>query len=90
MDMPSQFEAGQDDVERFRSLTDIKWGEFESLGFGGLGQDKLQFDLNESARTVSTSRFLPFPLLIVCRRGARNDKRSAGTTFRQQDSQEQT
>ncbi|KAK0207243.1 hypothetical protein IW262DRAFT_668261 [Armillaria fumosa] len=52
MDMPSQFEAGQEDADRFRSLTDLKWGEFESLTFGGLGQEKLQFDLNESARTV--------------------------------------
>jgi len=40
--------------ERFRSLTDLKWGEFESMGFGGLesGEKKLQFDLTESARTV--------------------------------------
>ncbi|KAF4583846.1 hypothetical protein EYR40_002341 [Pleurotus pulmonarius] len=41
--------------DRFRSLTDLKWGEFESMGFGGLGADgeaerKLQFDLTESAR----------------------------------------
>jgi hypothetical protein len=40
--------------ERFRSLTDLKWGEFESMGFGGLesSEKKLQFDLTESARTV--------------------------------------
>jgi hypothetical protein len=40
--------------ERFRSLTDLKWGEFEMMGFGGLesGEKKLQFDLTESARTV--------------------------------------
>lgn len=43
--------------DRFRSLTDLKWGEFESMGFGGLGADgeaerKLQFDLTESARLV--------------------------------------
>lgn len=39
--------------DRFRSLTDLKWGEFESMGFGGLGDEKkLQFDLTESARTV--------------------------------------
>ncbi|SJL14904.1 uncharacterized protein ARMOST_18380 [Armillaria ostoyae] len=56
MDMPSQFEAGQEDGDRFRSLTDLKWGEFESLGFGGLGQDKLQFDLNESARTARSTK----------------------------------
>lgn len=39
---------------RFRSLTDLKWGEFESMGFDNLGDDKkLQFDLTESARQVS-------------------------------------
>jgi hypothetical protein len=40
--------------ERFRSLTDLKWGEFEAMGFGGLepSEKKLQFDLTESARTV--------------------------------------
>ena len=37
--------------DRFRSLTDLKWGEFESMGFSGLGDDKkLEFDLTESAR----------------------------------------
>ncbi|TFK24469.1 hypothetical protein FA15DRAFT_655895 [Coprinopsis marcescibilis] len=37
--------------ERFRSLTDLKWGEFEDCGFNNLGDDKrLQFDLTESAR----------------------------------------
>ena len=40
--------------DRFRSLTDLKWGEFEELGFGGLGDEKkLQFDLTEGARAVS-------------------------------------
>jgi hypothetical protein len=41
--------------DRFRSLTDLKWGEFETMGFGGLGTDekKLQFDLTEGARSVS-------------------------------------
>ena len=31
--------------ERFRSLTELKWGEFEALGFGGLdpAEKKLQF-----------------------------------------------
>jgi len=40
--------------DRFRSLTDLKWGEFETMGFGTLGADekKLQFDLTESARSV--------------------------------------
>lgn len=46
--------AGED---KFRSLTDLKWGEFEEMGFGGLGTDekKLQFDLTEGARTVRFS-----------------------------------
>ena len=39
--------------DRFRSLTDLKWGEFESMGFSELGDNKkLQFDLTESARLV--------------------------------------
>jgi hypothetical protein len=41
--------------DRFRSLTDLKWGEFETMGFGvGTDEKKLQFDLTESARTVSS------------------------------------
>lgn len=48
--------------DRFRSLTDLKWGEFESLGFNHLGDEKkLQFDLTESARTVCSS----FPFFSV-------------------------
>jgi hypothetical protein len=40
--------------EQFRSLTDLKWGEFEAMGFAGSesSEKKLQFDLTESARTV--------------------------------------
>lgn len=39
--------------DRFRSLTDLKWGEFETMGFSSIGDDKkLQFDLTESAREV--------------------------------------
>jgi hypothetical protein len=40
--------------EQFRSLTDLKWGEFEAMGFGGAesSEKKLQFDLTETARTV--------------------------------------
>ena len=40
--------------ERFRNLTDLRWGEFEAMGVGGLdpAEKKLQFDLTESARTV--------------------------------------
>ena len=33
----------------------MQWGEFEALGFDEQGvQDKLKFDLGESARSVST------------------------------------
>ena len=40
--------------ERFRNLTDLKWGDFEAMGFGNLNpaEKKLQFDLTESAQTV--------------------------------------
>lgn len=41
------------DEDRFRSLTDLKWGEFEASGFGDLTDDKkLQFDLTEGARAA--------------------------------------
>ena len=42
--------------DRFRTLTDLKWGEFEAMGFGAMEADekKLQFDLNESERMVSS------------------------------------
>ena len=52
--------------DRFRSLTDLKWGEFETMGFGGLEPDekKLQFDLTEGARTVCYfTFFFWFPTL---------------------------
>ncbi|KAJ7076969.1 hypothetical protein B0H15DRAFT_862667 [Mycena belliarum] len=53
-----------DDGSAFRSLTDMKWGEFESLGFGSSGgatgggggmkeggiEGRLRFDLTENAR----------------------------------------
>lgn len=47
--------GGQTEESKFRSLTDMRWGEFETLGFGddGQTQSKLQFDLNESAKAVS-------------------------------------
>lgn len=55
--------------DRFRSLTDLKWGEFEAMGFGGLNSDekKLQFDLTEGARTVSQDarRFVGVPLAVI-------------------------
>lgn len=61
----SSSEGGEPVVheERFRNLADLRWGEFETVGFGGLGTDekKLQFDLTESARTVRHS--IPFHAL---------------------------
>ncbi|KAG6919716.1 hypothetical protein DXG01_002662 [Tephrocybe rancida] len=43
--------------DRFRSLTDLRWGEFESMGFSELGdKKKLQFDLTETARTERTAK----------------------------------
>ncbi|KAG6901034.1 hypothetical protein C0995_001860 [Termitomyces sp. Mi166 len=43
--------------DRFKSLTDLKWGEFESLGFSGLEDEKkLQFDLTESACTERSAK----------------------------------
>ena len=45
--------GARENEDRFRSLTDLKWGEFETMGFSELGDDKkLQFDLTESARLV--------------------------------------
>lgn len=48
--------------DRFRSLTDLKWGEFEAMGFGSVAADdkKLQFDLTEGARAVCQSLFILF------------------------------
>ncbi|TBU44806.1 hypothetical protein BD309DRAFT_861438 [Dichomitus squalens] len=44
--------------ERFRSLTDLKWGEFEAMGFGNIVADekKLQFDLTEGARAARAAK----------------------------------
>ncbi|TFK71413.1 hypothetical protein BDN72DRAFT_765019 [Pluteus cervinus] len=43
--------------DRFRSLTDLKWGEFETLGFSsGEADKKLQFDLTETARTERVAK----------------------------------
>lgn len=41
-----------EDEERFKTLADLKWGEFELLGFDSPATAKkaLDFDLNESAR----------------------------------------
>ncbi|KAF8885202.1 hypothetical protein BD779DRAFT_1534609 [Infundibulicybe gibba] len=47
--------GSREGVDRFKSLTDLKWGEFESMGFGGIEDEKkLQFDLTESSRNNRT------------------------------------
>ena len=52
--------------DRFRSLTDLRWGEFEAVGFGGLSDHKkLEFDLTESARAVSIAFPYSFVRLIL-------------------------
>jgi hypothetical protein len=51
-------------TEKFRSLTDMKWGEFEDMGFdNNKTEEKLRFDLTESARQV---RSAPSP---ICAKG---------------------
>jgi len=45
------------ETDRFGSLADLKWGEFEAIGFSSPDQKKLQFDLTESARKVCAGRF---------------------------------
>ncbi|KAI0271985.1 hypothetical protein BGY98DRAFT_1108804 [Russula aff. rugulosa BPL654] len=57
-DSPTEYFGTVAGEERFRSLTDLKWGEFEAMGFGGLetGEKKLQFDLTESARTSRAAK----------------------------------
>ncbi|KAH9850430.1 hypothetical protein C2E23DRAFT_835083 [Lenzites betulinus] len=44
--------------DRFRSLTDLRWGQFEASGFGSVVADekKLQFDLTESARAARAAK----------------------------------
>ena len=55
--------------EKFRSLSDKRWGDFETLGFGEGDVKKLQFDLNESARTVRLLlHFDGFDLTLVSHR----------------------
>lgn len=41
------------DENRFKNLADLRWGEFESLGFSDADNNKLAFDLTESARKVN-------------------------------------
>ncbi|KAH9946731.1 hypothetical protein B0H21DRAFT_387570 [Amylocystis lapponica] len=43
--------------DRFRNLSDLKWGEFEVMGFGeGADDKKLQFDLTEGARAARAAK----------------------------------
>jgi hypothetical protein len=75
------FGAGKPTVageERFRNLTDLKWGEFESMGFGGLesGEKKLQFDLTESARMVCHLSLLSCDLFTTPRLQSRASRAS--------------
>ncbi|KAI0698013.1 hypothetical protein BC835DRAFT_1269557 [Cytidiella melzeri] len=44
--------------DRFRSLTDLRWGEFEAMGFGDhvANNKKLQFDLTEGARAARAAK----------------------------------
>ncbi|KAG8824394.1 hypothetical protein FRC17_009122 [Serendipita sp. 399] len=41
---------GTQEDDRFRSLTDMRWGTFENFGFSDTDKGKLAFDLTESAR----------------------------------------
>lgn len=72
---------GKEEEKRFRSLTDLKWGEFESLGFGGGDEKRLEFDLNEGARTVGDGQLYLVVSLIFRRHGVRSVAPSHGTTF---------
>ena len=64
---PDYFGLGvRENEDRFRSLTDLKWGEFESMGFSELGDNKkLQFDLTESARLVCIFSFISFHSFLL-------------------------
>jgi hypothetical protein len=46
------FESSLVEDEKFRSLTDMRWGTFENFGFSDTDKNKLAFDLTESARKV--------------------------------------
>jgi hypothetical protein len=48
---------GTQEDEKFRSLTDMRWGAFENFGFSETDQKKLAFDLTESARKVDLNLY---------------------------------
>ncbi len=60
-------------------LTELKWGEFKAMGFGGLDPagKKLQFDLTESVRTVPLNLgsvvLLMFTYRVAAASGETND-----------------
>jgi hypothetical protein len=61
------FLGGLDSVaedERFRSLTDMRWGTFENFGFSDGAKNKLAFDLTESARKVCAALLLLFGVCV--------------------------
>ncbi|KAG8778196.1 hypothetical protein FRC12_025108 [Ceratobasidium sp. 428] len=49
--------TGAEDA-KYSSLTDMRWGEFEALGFGGgeAGAKRLEFDLTEGARQTRVEK----------------------------------
>ncbi|TDL17053.1 hypothetical protein BD410DRAFT_901675 [Rickenella mellea] len=51
-----EFGRSTEGEQRFRSLTDLKWGTFEVAGFGEGDNKKLEFDLNESARNARSTK----------------------------------
>lgn len=84
--------APKEDQLRFRSLTDLRWGEFESLGFlasSNATQKRLEFDLNEGARNVcfyvkkfadNITLFFKKKNLLLTSRLLKNEQRSLGLT----------
>ncbi|KAG8919332.1 hypothetical protein FRC02_001745 [Tulasnella sp. 418] len=47
---------GAEDADRFGSLTELRWGEFEQMGFSEPSTKMLEFDLNESARMTRAEK----------------------------------
>jgi len=78
--------------ERFRSLTELKWGEFEALGFGGLNPAEKKYNLISQkvpGRYVSISTLsccVTNVHLPCCSRERRNERRTLGQISRPLDS----
>ena len=68
-------------------MTELKWGEFKAMGFGGLDPTgkKLQFDLTESVRTVRLELgsvvLLMFTYHVAVESGEMNDAHLDGFLF---------